>query len=116
MGDSQRPALFPCPDYEVHTVREALAKVIEGAGGLDWVRPGMRIAVKLNLCAAKKPEAAATTHPVLAAELTRMLVERGAEVILGDSPGGPFVAPWIHRTYELTGLRLCVEAGGSRSK
>ena len=112
MDDKKIPALFPCPDYDVYTVREALTKVIEGAGGLDWVRPGMRIAVKLNLCAAKKPEAAATTHPALAAELTRMLVERGAEVILGDSPGGPFVAPWIHRTYELTGLRLCEEAGG----
>ena len=106
------PALALCPDYEPETVRKALETVIEAAGGLDWVKPGMRVGIKLNLCTARKPEAAATTHPVPAAELTRMLVERGAEVVLGDSPGGPFAAPLIHRLYETTGLRLCQEAGG----
>ncbi len=113
MDNHQLPALCSCPDYEAETVRAALKKAIEAAGGLDWVRPGMRIGVKLNLCAAKRPEAAATTHPVAAAELTRMLAARGAEVVLGDSPGGPFVAPWIHKTYESTGLRLCETAGGT---
>ena len=106
------PALVPCADYGPASVRRALTAAMEAAGGLDWVRPGMRIGVKLNLCAAKKPEAAATTHPVLAAELTRALTERGAEVVLGDSPGGPFVAPLIRRLYDTCGLRLCEEAGG----
>ena len=106
------PALAPCPDYSPEAVRRALETVIEAAGGLDWVKPGMRIGVKLNLCAAKKPEAAATTHPVPAAELTRMLKERGAEVVLGDSPGGPFIPALMHRTYEAAGMRLCEEAGG----
>ncbi len=106
------PALAPCPEYDPAAVRRALEAVIGAAGGLDWVRPGMRVGIKLNLCAAKRPEAAATTHPVLAAELTRLLTERGAEVVLGDSPGGPFVPPLMHRLYETTGLRLCEEAGG----
>jgi len=106
------PALAPCADYAPETVHRALEAAIEAAGGLDWVRPGMRVGIKLNLCTARKPEAAATTHPVPAAELTRMLRERGAEVVLGDSPGGPFAAPLIHRLYETTGLKLCREAGG----
>jgi uncharacterized protein (DUF362 family)/Pyruvate/2-oxoacid:ferredoxin oxidoreductase delta subunit len=104
--------LAPCADYTPAAVRRALETAIEAAGGLDWVKPGMRIGIKLNLCTARKPEAAATTHPVPAAELTRMLIERGAEVVLGDSPGGPFVAPLIRRLYETTGLRACEEAGG----
>ena len=107
------PALVPCPDYAPETVRRALEAAVEAAGGLDWVKPGMRVGIKLNLCAAKRPEAAATTHPVPAAELTRMLRARGADVVLGDSPGGPFVAPLMHRCYEATGLRLCTEAGGT---
>ena len=111
-GKKDLPALAPCRDYESQTVRRALEAAIRDAGGLDWVKKGMRIGVKLNLCAAKKPEDAATTHPVLAAELTRMLVERGAEVVLGDSPGGPFVAPLMHRLYDAAGLKLCEEAGG----
>ena len=106
------PALAVCPDYEPERVRAALEAVIEASGGLGWVKPGMRVGIKLNLCAAKKPEAAATTHPVLAAELTKLLAERGAEVVLGDSPGGPFAAPLMRRLYEATGLRLCREAGG----
>ena len=110
------PALVPCADYDPASVRRALTAAMEAAGGLDWVRPGMRIGVKLNLCAAKKPEAAATTHPVLAAELTRALTERGAEVVLGDSPGGPFVAPLIRRLYDTCGLRLCEEAGQGSGK
>lgn len=106
------PAFAPCENYAPANVRRALEAVVEAAGGLDWVKSGMRIGVKLNLCAAKKPEAAATTHPVPAAELTRMLVERGAEVVLGDSPGGPFTAPLIRHLYDAAGLRVCEEAGG----
>ena len=107
------PALAPCPDYGPSSLRKALEEAIGAAGGLDWVRPGMRIGIKLNLCTAKKPEAAATTHPAAAAELTKMLKERGAEVVLGDSPGGPYAAALIHRLYEITGLQLCREAGGA---
>ncbi len=106
------PAIAPCRDYDPAEVRHALEEAIRNAGGLDWVKPGMRIGIKLNLCAAKKPEAAATTHPAAAAELTRLLTERGAEVVLGDSPGGPFAAPLIHRLYDATGMRLCEKAGG----
>ena len=112
-GTERAVALAPCADYTPETVRAALKTAIDAAGGLDWVKPGMRIGVKLNLCAAKKPEAAATTHPVAAAELTRLLTERGAQVVLGDSPGGPFVAPLIRRLYETTGLSLCEAAGGA---
>ncbi|MCR5648402.1 MAG: DUF362 domain-containing protein [Oscillospiraceae bacterium] len=106
------PAAVACANYNAAYVRRALEAAVEAAGGLGWVRPGMRIGIKLNLCAAKKPEAAATTHPVPAAELTCMLRERGAEVVLGDSPGGPFTAPLMRHLYDAAGLRLCEEAGG----
>ena len=112
-NSSGRPVLVPCETYDTLTVRFALEQAIAAAGGLDWVKPGMRVGIKLNLCTAKKPEAAATTHPVPAAELTRILKERGAEVILGDSPGGPFTPALMRRSYELTGMRLCEEAGGT---
>ncbi len=105
-------AVAECGTYDSAEVREALEAIVEAAGGLEWVQPGMKIGIKLNLCAAQKPEAAATTHPVLAAELTKMLIEKGAKVILGDSPGGPFVNKYINKIYNSTGLRLCEEAGG----
>ena len=106
------PALVPCADYESDTVRAALIQALDAVGGLDWVKPGMRIGIKLNLCAAMKPETAATTHPVMAAELTRLLVERGASVVVGDSPGAPFSAAALNNVYRVTGLKAVEEAGG----
>ena len=81
-------------------------------GGLDWVKPGMRIGVKLNLCSARKPEQAATTHPVMASELARILTEHGATVILGDSPGEPFTPAMLRLVYSQTGMHLVEKAGG----
>ena len=76
----------------------------------------MRVGIKLNLCAGLKPERAATTHPVMAAELTKMLVQRGAHAVLGDSPGEPFSPVVLGRIYGAAGLRLCEEAGGELNR
>lgn len=110
------PALVPCADYQPETVRRALEQAIRAAGGLDWVRPGMRIGLKLNLCAAMKPEEAATTHPVMAAELTKMLVQRGAVVVAGDSPGAPFTATIMNGVYNAAGMKRVEEAGGELNR
>ena len=109
-------AIVPCPDYDPARVRAALEEAIAGAGGLDWVRPGMRIGVKVNLCAGLRPERAATTHPVPTAELCRMLVERGASVVVGDSPGEPFTGAVLGRIYSATGMRLVEEAGAELNR
>ena len=105
-------SIVPCGDYTPETVRAALVSALDAVGGLDWVKPGMRIGIKLNLCAARKPEQAATTHPVMAAELTRLLCERGAKVVLGDSPGEPFTSVVLGRVYSLGNYALCEAAGG----
>ena len=114
--EKRQTAVVPCENYDSGTVRRALEEAVEQAGGLDWVRPGMRVGIKLNLCAGMKPERAATTHPVLAAELTKMLTARGARVVLGDSPGEPFTGVVLNRIYSACGLRLCEEAGGELNR
>ena len=50
----------------------------------------MTVAIKANLVTGAAENKAVTTHPELVAALCEMLVERGAEVIVGDSPGGLF--------------------------
>ena len=107
-------SLVSCPDYA--GAEAALRRVLEPIGGLDWVQPGMRVAVKLNLVTAMKPESAATTHPALAAALTKLLTERGASVVLGDSPGGPFNAAYLNRVYAVCGLRAAEEAGAALNR
>jgi uncharacterized protein (DUF362 family)/NAD-dependent dihydropyrimidine dehydrogenase PreA subunit len=100
-----------CPDYEPAHVRAALEEAVNAAGGLGWVAPGMRIAVKCNLVGAYKPEAAATVHPAVAGELCSMLTARGAEVVIGDSPSGVFTAGHLSAVYSVTGMKAVEETG-----
>ena len=66
-----------------------------------------------NLITALKPEAAGTTHPVLLSALVRLLTERGAEVRVGDSPGGVYSKAYVDHVYSVCGLEAVKEAGGS---
>ena len=70
-------AFAACKSYEDAEVSAALQAVIDAAGGLDWVTPGMRVALKLNLVSAMKPEQAATVHPAVVCALVKLLTARG---------------------------------------
>ncbi len=102
-----------CEDYDAALVRSALETALERIDGFSWLRPGMTVAVKANLVMRKKPGAAATTHPVMLAELTRLLRERGARVIVGDSPGGLFTPAYLKSVYSECGLHAVEDAGGT---
>ena len=101
---SERVVIVPCADYEPARARAALETLLEKLGGLDWVKPGMRIGIKANLVAAMAPDAAATTHPALLKALFELLRERGAEPVIGDSPGGLYNAVFLNRVYSASGL------------
>lgn len=100
-----------CSTYHARAVRDALIRVLAPLGGLDFVRPGMRIGIKMNLVMLKSYHAAATTHPVVLAELARLITERGGEAVVGDSPGGPFSAAYLRSLYGPAGLSLAEKAG-----
>ncbi len=106
--------LAPCGRYEDTEVEEALRGALAPLGGLDFVRPGMRVAVKVNLVTAMKPDTAATVHPAVVCALVRLLRTRGAEVVVGDSPGGVYSAGYLRLVYEVCGLRGAVEAAGGK--
>ncbi len=105
-------SIVGCEDYSREHCAQALRQVLEPLGGLGWVRPGMKIVIKANLVSAMKPDKAATTHPMLITELTRMLTEKGASVVIGDSPGGVYNGPFLSRVYAVTGMHMAEEAGG----
>ena len=102
----------PCAGYSEAEARQALEAVLAPLGGLSWVYPGMRIAIKANLITALRPEAAATTHPALLGALTELLLEKGAAVTIGDSPGGVYNRVYLERVYEVCGLKP-LEARGA---
>ena len=85
-------------------------------GGLGWVTPGMTIAVKANLVAPLRPETAAPTHPAAVTELCRLLTERGAKVVVGDSPGGGWNAAALALVYRTTGMTQVETAGATLNR
>ena len=108
--------MTPCETYDEATVKSALEAVLSPIGGLDWVREGMVVGIKANLVSAMKPEECATTHPALLCALTQMLRERGARVIIGDSPGGVYTAAFVNHVYSAAGLAACEAAGAELNR
>ena len=104
-------SIVACGSYDPAECRRAMEQVLAPLGGLDWVSPGMRIVIKVNLVSAMKPEEAATVHPAVVCALVRMLQARGAHVVLGDSPGGLYNAAHLQRVYDVTGLRAAEALG-----
>jgi len=102
-----------CNSYEPDEVRQGLLNALAPIGGLDWVTPGMKIAIKVNMMTRIKPERAATTHPQVVFALCELLRERGASVVVGDSPGGPFSLAYLSAVYGGTGMRKVLEAGAT---
>ena len=114
MENMNRPldvSVVSCDEYEPAKAKAALRAVLEPLGGLDFVKSGDRVVIKANLLTFLKPDKAVTTHPVLLTALAELLVERGASVVIGDSPGGPFSLPYLKRVYAATGLTDCEKAG-----
>ena len=109
---SELVSVVPCACYDDALVETALREALSPLGGLDFVTPGMRVAVKVNLVTAMKPDTAATVHPAVVCALVRLLREKGAEVVVGDSPGGVYSAPYLRVVYDVCGLRRVERAGG----
>ena len=105
-----------CESYDPGVCREALREALAPLGGLSFAAPGVTVGIKANLVAAMRPGAAATTHPTLLAALTRLLRERGARVIIGDSPGGLYNAVSLRNIYLVTGMREAEEAGAELNR
>ncbi len=104
-------AVRACDGYIYDKVRCALREAIDAVGGFDFLRPGMKVALKVNLVSSMAAEKAATTHPVVIRALCDMLCERGATVVIGDSPGGLYTASYVGHVYSATGVRDCVRDG-----
>ncbi len=100
-----------CGSYDENEVFAAVSRAVEAAGGFGWVTPGMKVAVKVNLLNGSKPEAAVTTHPAVACAVVRLLKDRGADVVVGDSPGGPMSVARLNSIYSVCGMDAVTKYG-----
>lgn len=109
--DDKRVMIIQCDRYEVNMIKIKLKEGLEPLGGMTaFVRPKQKVLLKPNLLMAKKPETVATTHPAVVQAVTELVEEAQGEVIIGDSPGGPFTKTLLHRVYQRTGMEGVADA------
>lgn len=107
----EQVVLVRCDAYELQQMRDRLRKLLAPLGGIGhFVRPGQRVLLKPNLLAAKPPEAAVTTHPVVVQAVAELVQEAGGQVLVGDSPG----LGSLERVAEKSGVLETVRAVGAR--
>ena len=74
--------------YEYAQLRQDIIRLLEPLGGMSaFVRSGERVLIKPNMLAAKEPDLAVTTHPVLVQVVAALVMEAGGIAAIGDSPG-----------------------------
>ena len=96
--------LAKAASYDAAVIEAALAQAIADSGNFPAIESGTRVLIKPNLVMAKKPEDAATTHPSIVLALVKYLQNLGAQVTVGDCPGGPASRMYVKRVYETTGM------------
>lgn len=96
--------------YGTGEVYSAVKKAVDLLGGISsFVKRGEKILLKPNLLSARPPESGVDTHPEVLRAAARLVREAGAEVIVGDSPGGVGFKD-AGSTYEKSGVkRVCGE-------
>ncbi|MBN1935102.1 MAG: DUF362 domain-containing protein [Anaerolineae bacterium] len=107
-------SLIRCASYDEIKVGAALRRAVDLAGGMaQYVQPGQRVLLKVNLLRASTPEAMVTTHPAVVKALVGLVQEAGGTPVIGDSPGGPFVRPWVGAVYRSSGMTRVAEETGA---
>jgi len=97
----------PCFDYGPATVRAAVRRLLLPLGGMEaFAGSGRTIFLKPNLLTRAAPEKAITTHPALVRAVAEEVLETGARVVIGDSPGAalPHSTRTLERLYRACGL------------
>lgn len=106
-------ALVRCADYGRGAVEEAVDRVFTLCGGMEqFVQPGMRVLIKLNLLMKRAPDRATTTHPEVARSVALAVQRAGGVPVFADSPGGPFTRGMLAGVYETCGIRAVAQELG----
>lgn len=108
-------SLLKCENYNYEKVRETIVKSLENIGGIEkYINKGDKVLLKSNLIMRKRPEEAATTNPIFVTAVADILIEYGAKVIIGDSPGGPFIESRMRNIYKSTGMAEAASNTGAQ--
>jgi uncharacterized protein (DUF362 family) len=107
-------AIVRCKNYQEDRVERAVSKCINLLGGIsNLINKNEKVFIKPNLLRASLPENLIITHPTIIKSIAKLVLNLGAKVIIGDSPGGNFNKTSLSKVYELSGLKDISEEIGA---
>ncbi len=107
-----------CASYDNSTIAEKLNSGLGLIGGWEtFVKPGMKVLLKVNLIGPKSSETAAVTHCEFVRAITKILKKMNCIVWIGDSSGGAIagIAPTA-QSFEVSGLNKVAKEEGAEIK
>jgi uncharacterized protein (DUF362 family)/Pyruvate/2-oxoacid:ferredoxin oxidoreductase delta subunit len=109
-------AIVRCPHYQQPTVDRAVRESIDLLGRMgQFVQPGQKVLLKVNLLSATPPEKGIVTNPAVVEAMVRLVQEAGGNPLIADSPGGsvPYTKAGLRRIYRASGLLEVAERTGA---
>ncbi len=107
-------AIVKCENYQEDRVKRAVRKCINLLGGIsNFINKNEKVFIKPNLLRASLPENLIITHPTIIKSIAKLVLNLGAKVVIGDSPGGSFNKTSLAKVYELSGLNDISEEIGA---
>ena len=93
-------------DYQAERLDAAIEQHFSRIHAEELIKPGMRVLLKPNLVAGRKPETAVTTRAELLRAICKKLKSMGvSEIVIADSPGGLYTPAALHSIYSVSGLK-----------
>jgi len=108
-----RVYVVKCGDYQ--ETEKGIQELLAMMGGIEqFAAQGERIALKVNLLRAAKPDEAVSTHPAVTSAIARMAKACGALPVIMDSPGAGYRynEKILDKTYRTCGMHEIAEAAG----
>lgn len=91
--------------YDEELLYRAVKQQFELLGLLSDFHPGIKVLIKPNLIMKRRPDEFTTTHPAVAAGVVRVLQENGVtDIVIADSPGGPYSKALLRGIYDAAGF------------
>ena len=107
-----RVALGRCDGYSREEIDAVVAELLSHLGIDPTQWSGKRVVIKPNLLLKFTPEKAATAHPSIVEAVGRIFVSAGADVLLAESPGGPYNGIALEGIYSASGMKQAAENAG----
>lgn len=112
VADDVRVATVKADDYAQEKIDEAVNALLSELGVQPDEWAGKRVVIKPNLLLKFTPERAATAHPSLVEAIGRVFVNAGANVVLAESPGGPYNSFALEGIYASSGMKEAAKNAG----